>query len=255
MPTQQRNFLGPIDSRADNHNDFSNLSAPPSPASFGPRNRKRMSYEYDPISRPYPVCSTSMLEKESSLMSFEDSGLLHFLRNPLFDPSSVSRSVNGIHPLPSSCQDLSETSSDEEEEVKDLLRKTEITTTKRSRRPSTTIERSLWPGTTTKRPTRQPEFKHKAQHQLPRNHFPFFCHNNSSVNLSSEEVTEKATQGTRTEIERGGRRRRKRLPRLTPRASHLLQVLSVLCFGQTSFYRRALVSIPPFPSNPNHNIN
>ena len=115
MPTRRRNFSDPIGSDVDNHNDLSNLPG----ASFGPRIRKRMTYEYDPIPRPYPVCSTSiqckLLEKESSLMNFQDFRLLDFLQSPLFLPSSnslssVSRSKNGktnlekgIHPLLSSC--------------------------------------------------------------------------------------------------------------------------------------------------------
>ena len=201
----------------------------------------RMSYEYDPISRPYPVCSTrKLLEKESSLMSFQDFELLDFLQNPLLVPSSgslssVSRIRKGKthleeaihHPLPSSCQDISETSSDEEEgeeEVKGMSRKTEITTTKRSTLLGTTTERSTWPRTTTERSTRLPEFKPKEQSQFPRHLSPFSCQHNSLANLSSEGVRTPKTGGTRKEIGRGGRRRRKRLPRLSPRASHLLQV-------------------------------
>ena len=196
-----------------------------------------MTYEYDPIARPYPVHSTSieckLLERESSLMSFQPLGLLDFLQSPLFVPSSgslsrVSRKPqtnlgNSIHPLPSSCQDISEASSDEEEEVKDLARKAEITKTTRSTRLPTTTKRSTWLPTTTTRPTRSPEFKPKVQHQDPSNISPFSIQQpNSLANLSSEGVATKNCRGK--EIERGGRRRRKRLPRLSPRASHLLQV-------------------------------
>merc|ERR1719264_1593657 len=125
-------------------------------------------------------------------MSFQDFELLDFLQNPLLVPSSgslssVSRIKKGKrhleeaihHPLPSSCQDISETSSDEEEEgeeeVKGMSRKTEITTT----------ERSTWPGTTTERSTRLPEFKPKEQSQFPRHLSPFSCQHNSLANLSS----------------------------------------------------------------------
>ena len=205
-----------------------------------------MTYEYDPIARPYPVHSTSIeckhLERESSFMSFQPLGLLDFLQSPLFVPSTgpLSRASrkpqtnlwNSIHPLPSSCQDISEESSDEEEE-EDLPRKAEITkttrptrlptTTKRSTRSPTTTKRSPWPQTTTTISTRSPEFKPKAQHQGPSNISPFSIQQpNNLANLSSEGVTTKDCQGK--EIERGVRRRRKRLPRLSPRASHLLQV-------------------------------
>ena len=195
-----------------------------------------MTYEYDPITRPYPVHSTSIeckhLERKSSLMSFQPLGLLDFLQNPLFVPStgtlsSVSRKPqtnlgNTIHPLPSSCQDISEESSDDEEE-EDLARKAEITKTTRSTRSPTTTKRSPWSPTTTTRPTRSPEFKPKAQRQDPSDLSPFSIEQpNSLANLSSEGVTTKDCRGK--EIERGVRRRRKRLPRLSPRVSHLLQV-------------------------------
>ena len=171
-------------------------------------------------------------------MSFQDFELLDFLQNPLLVPSSgslssVSRSKKGKthleeaihHPLPSSCQDISETSSDEEEEEEEegeegMSRKTEITTTKRS----------MLLGTTTKRSTRLQEFKPKAQCQLPRNLSPFSCQHNSLANLSSEGVRTQKTGGTRKEVGRGGRRRRKRLPRLSPRASHLLQVIQNILY-------------------------
>ena len=195
-----------------------------------------MTYEYDPMARPYPVHSTSIeckhLERESSFMSFQPLGLLDFLQSPLFVPSTgtLSRASrkpqtnlwNSFHPLPSSCQDISEASSDDEEE-EDLARKAEITKTTRSTRSPTTTKRSPWPQTTTTISTRSPEFKPKAQHQGPSNISPFSIQQpNNLANLSSEGVTTKDCQGK--EIERGVRRRRKRLPRLSPRASHLLQV-------------------------------
>ena len=193
-----------------------------------------MTYEYDPIPRPHPVCSTNIefkLEKELSSESFQDLGLSHFLQNPLFISGSGSLSSSfsrrekgkknsgtGLHPLPSSCQDVSEASSDEEEEEKDLSRKTEITTTKRS----------AWPLTMTKRSRRPPEFEAKAQNQLA----PLSC----LANFSCEGVTTKDCQGRRADMGRGKMMRRKRLPRLTPRASHLLQVLSLLCLGSEIFF-------------------
>ena len=193
-----------------------------------------MTYEYDPIARPYPVHLTSIeckhLERESSCMSFQPLGLLYFLQSPLFVPSTgtLSRASrkpqtnlwNSFHPLPSSCQDISEASSDdEEEEVKDLPRKSEITTITKSTRSPTTTTRSTWSPTTTKRSTKSPEFKPKG----PSDPSPFSCQqSNSLANLSSEGVTTNECRGKG--IERGGRRRRKRLPRLSARASHLLQV-------------------------------
>ena len=167
-----------------------------------------MTYEYDPISISYPACSTSLqcklLEKESSLISFQDLGLLNFLQNPLFVPTSgslssvsiskVGKIAKGIHHQPpSSCKDISETSSSEGEEKEEE----EMKATKRS---------SVWPGT----------------------------------NLSCKGMTRKGTggtmkesgkRGTRKANEVRGTRRRKRLPRLSPRASHLLQVLSLLCLA------------------------
>ena len=191
-----------------------------------------MTYEYDPIARPYPIRSTGLecklLERESSLMSFQPLRLIDFLQSPLFVPSSCSQSrkAQKIHPLPSSCQDISEASSDEEEEekVEDLARKVEITTTTRSTRTPTTTKRSAWLPTTTTRPTKLPEFRSKTQRQGPSNLSPLSCQQpNSLAKLSCKGLTSKDCGGA--EIEGGGRRmRRKRLPRLSARASHLLQV-------------------------------
>ena len=187
-----------------------------------------MTYEYDPIARPYPIRSTGLecklLERESSLMSFQPLRLIDFLQSPLFVPSSCSQSrkAQKIHPLPSSCQDISEASSDEEEE--ELLKKVEITATTRSTKTPTTTKRSPWLPTTTTRPTRLPEFRSKAQRQGPSNLSPLSCQQpNSLAKLSCKGLTSKDCGGA--EIEGGGRRRRrKRLPRLSARASHLLQV-------------------------------
>merc|ERR1719234_278252 len=165
-----------------------------------------MTYEYDPIARPYPIRSTGLecklIERGSALMSFQPLCLFDFLQSPLFVPSSCSQSRKGqkIHPLPSSCQDISEASSDEEEEEKeDLARKVEITTTTRStRRTPTTTKRSAWLPTTTTRPTRLPEFRSKAQR--PSNLSPLSCQQpNSLTKLSCKGVTTKDCGGAEIE--------------------------------------------------------
>ena len=190
-----------------------------------------MTYEYDPISISYPVCSTSLqcklLENESSLISFQDLGLLNFLQNPLFVPtsgslSSVSRSkvgkrskhTKGIHPSPSSCKDISETSSSEEEEEEE--EETEVTASKRS----------AWPGTITSLSCKGAPRKGTG----------------GTMKESGKRGTRKANEGR-------GTRKRKRLPRLSPRASHLLQVLSLLCLTNSLPYQSCYTMSCPTPAN------
>ena len=149
----------------------------------------KMTYEYDPksiIAQSHPV----------DLTNGDDLSILDFLQNPLLVPNDrIERFDCLTNLVPSSCQDTgsSEASSNEDKEEVKNLRRTGVSITKRPTRP-----------------------------QNPQTHFilpdkvflsPISCQ------TTSEEARRKAST-RRKEVGR----RTKRLPRLSPRASHLLQV-------------------------------
>ena len=179
-----------------------------------------MTYEYDPKSMVQfnVVCSTY---KESSLVSFKDSfAVLGFRPDHLLLPSL--RGVECEKKVPnrfnhSSCQDTSEESSSEED-FEDQLRDLEV----RSRRSNLKLLPNF-------------EYKPQLQQQAHSAHFSFVSscqHLSSFTELAREDVAcekEKmvSRSPTKTRTRTRAPPRTRRLPRLTPRASHLLQVVFV----------------------------
>ena len=179
-----------------------------------------MTYEYDPKSMAQSNV-VSPTDKESSLVSFKDSfAVLGFRPDHLLLPSL--RGVECEKNLPnrfnhSSCQDTSEKSSSEED-CEDQLRDLEV----RSRRSNLKLLPNF-------------EYKPQLQQQAHSAHFSFVSscqHLSSFTELAREDVAcekEKmvSRSPTKTRTRTRAPPRTRRLPRLTPRASHLLQVVFV----------------------------
>ena len=179
-----------------------------------------MTYEYDPKSMAQSNV-VSPTDKESSLVSFKDSfAVLGFRPDHLLLPSL--RGVECEKNLPnrfnhSSCQDTSEKSSSEED-CEDQLRDLEV----RSRRSNLKLLPNF-------------EYKPQLQQQAHSAHFSFVSscqHLSSFTELAREDVAcekEKmvSRSPTKTRTRTRAPPRTRRLPRLTPRASHLLQVVIV----------------------------
>ena len=177
-----------------------------------------MTYEYDPksMAQSNVVCPT---DKESSLVSFKGNfAVLGFRPDHLLLPSLRGKECEKNLPNRfnhSSCQDTSEESSSEED-FEDQLRDLEV----RSRRSNLKLLPNF-------------EYKPQLQQQAHSAHFSFVssCQHLSSFTelaredgaYEKEKMVSRSPQKTRTRTPP----RTRRLPRLTPRASHLLQVIFI----------------------------
>ena len=177
-----------------------------------------MTYEYDPksMAQSKVVCPT---DKESSLVSFKSNfAVLGFRPDHLLLPSLRGEECEKNLPNRfnhSSCQDTSEESSSEED-FEDQLRDLEV----RSRRSNLKLLPNF-------------EYRPQLQQQAHSAHFSFVSpcqHLSSFTELARDDIANekqkmvsRSPQKTRTRTPP----RTRRLPRLTPRASHLLQVIFI----------------------------